>query len=71
MKELTVAKVYAKSLLEIGDEHKVNIADELTLFTETINKSNDLENILFLDVFTTDEKRTFSLKSLRNSAFRK
>lgn len=57
MKEQAVAKVYAKSLLELGDERKVKIADELTLLTEAINKSNDLENVLFLDVFTGEEKK--------------
>lgn len=57
MKEQAVAKVYAKSLLELGDEKKVAIADELTRLTEVINSSNDLENVLFLDLFTLDEKK--------------
>ena len=57
MRELAVAKVYAKSLLEIGDEQKVKIADELTNLTVAINGSNDLENILFLEVFTKEEKK--------------
>ena len=57
MKEQAVAKVYAKSLLELGDDKKINIADELTRLTEVINKSNELENVLFLDLFTRDEKK--------------
>lgn len=57
MKEQAVAKVYAKSFLEIGDENKVNIADELTKLTVAINNSNDLENVLFLEVFTLEEKK--------------
>lgn len=57
MKEQAVAKVYAKSLLELGDEKKVKIADELTKLTEVINKSNDLENVLFLELFTLEEKK--------------
>jgi F-type H+-transporting ATPase subunit delta len=57
MKEQSVAKVYAKSFLEIGSESKVNIADELTSLTVAINKSNELENVLFLEVFTLDEKK--------------
>ena len=57
MKEQSVAKVYAKSLLELGDEKKVNIADELTQLTEVINKSNELENIMFLELFTLEEKK--------------
>ena len=57
MKEQAVAKVYAKSLLELGDEKNVDMAKELTTLTEIINQSNDLENILFLDLFTLEEKK--------------
>ena len=57
MKEQAVAKVYAKSLLELGDDKKIMIADELTKLTEVINKSNELENVLFLDLFTLEEKK--------------
>lgn len=57
MKEKAVARVYAKSLLELGDEKKVDIAGELTKLTEVINKSNELENVLFLDLFTLEEKK--------------
>jgi F-type H+-transporting ATPase subunit delta len=58
MKEQAVAKVYAKSLLELGDSKKIKIADELIKLTEVINKSNELENVLFLDLFTLEEKKT-------------
>jgi len=57
MKELSVAKVYAKSILELGDENKLDVAKELTTLTELINSSNDLENLLFLDLFTLEEKK--------------
>jgi F-type H+-transporting ATPase subunit delta len=57
MKEQAVAKVYAKALLELGDDKKVAIADELIKLTEVINKSNDLENVLFLELFTLEEKK--------------
>lgn len=57
MKEQSIAKVYAKSFLELGDEKKIKIADEMISLTEVINKSNDLENVMFLDVFTADEKK--------------
>ncbi len=57
MKEQSVAKVYAKSLLELGDDKNVKIADEMIKLTEVINKSNELENVLFLDVFTLEEKK--------------
>ncbi|MCM2350264.1 MAG: F0F1 ATP synthase subunit delta [Bacteriovoracaceae bacterium] len=57
MKEQAVARVYAKSLLELGDEKKIQIADELTKLTEVINKSNELENLMFLELFTLEEKK--------------
>lgn len=57
MREQAIAKVYAKSLLELGDEKNVKIVDELVKLTETINKSNELENVLFLELFTLDEKK--------------
>lgn len=57
MKQQAIAKVYAKSILELGDEKKIKIADEMIKLTETINKSNELENVMFLEVFTLDEKK--------------
>jgi len=62
MKEQSVAKVYAKSLLELGDEKSIKIADEMIQLTEVINKSNELENVLFLDVFTLDEKKSIFIE---------
>ena len=62
MKEQLVAKVYAKSFLELGDEKKVKIADEMVKLTEVINSSNDLENVLFLEVFTLEEKKNIFIE---------
>lgn len=62
MKEQSVAKIYAKSFLELGDEKKVKIADEMIKLTEVINKSNDLENVLFLEVFTLEEKKNIFIE---------
>lgn len=56
MKEKNVAKAYAKAIYSLGKESNVDTANELTTLTETINKSNDLENVMFLDVFTPEEK---------------
>ncbi len=56
MKEQTIAKVYANTFVELGKENKIDVAKELTTLTEAINSSNDLENVLFLDVFTIEEK---------------
>ncbi len=62
MKEAAIAKVYAQSLLELGDEKKIKIADELTRLTEVINQNNSLENVLFLELFTAEEKKTVFLE---------
>lgn len=56
MKEQIIAKSYAQSIVELGNEMKLDLVKELTTLTETINKSNDLETLLFLDVFTAEEK---------------
>lgn len=56
MKDKNIAKIYAKTFIELAKENNVNIAEELLSLTEVINASNDLENVLFLDVFTVEEK---------------
>ncbi len=56
MKEQIIAKAYAQSIVELGVEMKLDLVSELTTLTEAINKSNDLETLLFLDVFTAEEK---------------
>ena len=57
MKEKQVAKVYAQAFMEMGIDKKVDITAEVIKFTEIINSSNDLENLLFLDIFTVEEKK--------------
>lgn len=56
MKDKIIARVYANSLYELGKEQNIDVVGDLTKLTEVINASNDLENVLFLDVFTTEEK---------------
>lgn len=56
MKEQIISKAYAQSLVELSEEMKLDLALELTKLTETINSSNHLETLLFLDVFTNEEK---------------
>lgn len=58
MKEKLIAKSYAKTISQLGQELKVDVAEELTQLTDIINANNDLETLLFLDVFTTEEKQT-------------
>src|SRR5690606_26541543 len=56
MKEAIVAKAYAQALIQLGEETNTNVAADMTALTEVINASNDLENVLFIDVFTVEEK---------------
>ena len=56
MKEQAAAKAYANAIYELSNEAKLNVADELVTLNETINKCNELENVLFLEVFTPEEK---------------
>lgn len=56
MKEAIVAKAYAGALIQLGEETNINVAADLTALTEAINASNALENVLFIDVFTVEEK---------------
>ena len=56
MKPQIIAKVYAKSIMELAGEN-IDAAKELTDFNLLINECNDLENVLFSEVFTMDEKK--------------
>ena len=56
MKEQKIAKAYAQSIVELGVELKTDVVSDLTKLTEVINKNNDLETLLFLDVFSAEEK---------------
>ncbi len=56
MKEQITSKAYAQALVDLSLELKLDLAEEMTRLTEVINKSNDLETLVFLDVFTTEEK---------------
>lgn len=56
MKEQIIAKAYAQSIVELGVELKLDVVSDLTKLTEVINKNNDLETLMFLDVFSAEEK---------------
>lgn len=57
MKDKIISKVYAETFISIAKEEKFDIASELTKLNEVINTSNELENVLFLEIFTTEEKK--------------
>lgn len=56
MKEQTISRSYAKAIYLLGKENNVDAAAELTKLTEVINAANELETLLFIDVFTPEEK---------------
>jgi len=56
MKDKNIARIYATTFMDLGKDANIDMAKELITLTETINVSNDLENVLFLNVFTNDEK---------------
>ncbi len=56
MKESNVSKAYAGALLQLAKQGGVDIVKEFTAFTELINESTEFENLLFLDVFTVEER---------------
>ena len=57
MKEALVARAYANSIYQLGEEQKIDVTAEMTKLTEVINENNDLETVMFLDVFTVEEKQ--------------
>jgi F-type H+-transporting ATPase subunit delta len=56
MKEAIVSKAYAKSIYQLGKEQSIDVAEELTKLSQVINENNNLETVLFLEVFTVEEK---------------
>mgnify|MGYP006430560353 CR=1 FL=1 len=57
MKEKLTAKSYAQAMIDLAESENKDFVKELTTLTETINSNDKLENLLFLDVFTVDEKK--------------
>lgn len=57
MKNSIVAKTYAQAVVQIAKEQNCPIFDEVAGFIGLLNRSSDLESILFLNVFTHEEKK--------------
>lgn len=56
MKSKNVSRAYAQAVYELGLKNKLDVVSELTSLTEAINHTNALENVLFLSIFTVEEK---------------
>lgn len=56
MKEQNIAKAYAGAMYELAKEKGLDIAGEMVKLNDLINRNNQLENVLFLEVFTPEEK---------------
>lgn len=57
MSSSDVTKAYAKSIYALGKESGTDVAGELTTIQEAINSNNNLETLLFMEVFTIEEKQ--------------
>ena len=71
MKGQNVAKAYARAILDLGREAEVDVARELSDFDSIISQCNDLENVIFLDIFTYEEKRDILQKILEKTSLSK
>ena len=58
MKRQIVAKAYARSVMSLGKEQKIDVAKEMLVLSQLILSNNDLENLLYLDIFTYEEKES-------------
>lgn len=56
MSNNAVSYAYAKSIFQLGKDKNCDVVSEFTNLQEAINSSNDLETLLFMDVFTVEEK---------------
>ena len=57
MNNNTIGRSYALALLDIGKEKSIDIKPQLDSFWELVRTSSDLEALLFMDVFTVDERK--------------
>jgi F-type H+-transporting ATPase subunit delta len=51
-----IAKAYAKSIIGLSENTKTDLVKELIDFNSLISASNELENLIFIDVFSQEEK---------------
>ena len=56
MNDQSISKSYASALFQLGKEKNIDITDEIIKLNELIAQSSDLENVLFLEAFTPEEK---------------
>lgn len=56
MNNKKIARIYAQALFKLGIEQNINIVGEMILLNELIRECNDLENLIFLEVFSLEEK---------------
>ncbi len=56
MKYKDIAHTYAVALMQLGEEHKIDVVKELSDVMAVIKNSSNLENLFFLESFTKEEK---------------
>jgi F-type H+-transporting ATPase subunit delta len=60
-----IAKLYASTIYTMGKENNFSVVSDLSKIQELIYSCNDLENLLFLDIFTQEEKNSVILDLLK------
>lgn len=65
MKEQNISRAYAKAIISLANDLKVDIAKEITDFNVCINSNNNLENVLFSEIFTIEEKLSIATEVLK------
>jgi F-type H+-transporting ATPase subunit delta len=58
MKNETISRSYAMALLEIGEEAKIDVKSDLDKVWALIRESSEFESLLFMDVFSIEERRS-------------
>ena len=57
MKNETISRSYALALLEISEEESIDVKADLDKIWSLIRESSELESLLFMDVFSVEERK--------------
>tara|TARA_B100000925_G_scaffold291950_1_gene282784 strand:- start:13722 stop:14261 length:540 start_codon:yes stop_codon:yes gene_type:complete len=58
MKNETISRSYALALLDLSQEQNLNIKSDLDTFWSLIRESSEFESLLFMDVFSVEERKS-------------
>ena len=58
MKNETISRSYALALLDLSQEQNLKIKSDLDTFWSLIRESSEFESLLFMDVFSVEERKS-------------